>query len=67
MIRIEEVEMIKAITSLFIIKVRIMLKIIQAINETTRVIKNLIILNAVNKSFIFLLYHNNCNLKIICL
>ncbi len=53
--KIKEVEMIKAIASFFIIKVKIKLKIIQAINETTRAIKNLTILKAVNKSFIFLL------------
>ena len=52
MIKIKEVEMIKAITSLFIIKVRITLKITQTINETTRAIQNLTILKAVNKSFI---------------
>jgi len=52
MIKIKEVEMVKIIISFFIKRASIMFKITHATNETTRAIKNLTILKAVNKSFI---------------
>jgi len=55
--KIKEVEMDKVIISFLIKKTRIIFKITHATNETTSAIKNLAILKAVNKSFIFLLYH----------
>jgi len=49
--------MVKIIISFFMKRAKMMFKITHAINETTSAIKNLAILKAVNKSFIFLLYH----------